>query len=168
MNGIVFHKDWSQSPLYKMLTEEEKLKISDGTLIWFTDASHGDCDQGRSTLAYMGFFQGGLVDMNSFVAQPVPHSTAELETMAIGLGAMAYSYARQAIADVLFDDDTKPWTVPFLSDSQAAIAMNESEKPTKRNKHIDKRYFFGRQEKMSSNVDYMYVDTTRCMPDVAT
>ena len=81
---------------------------------------------------------------------------------------MACSYHRKAIADVLFDEPERPWTVPFFSDSQAAIAMNKSEKPTKRNKHIDKRYFYGLQEKVAGRIDLLYVDTDHSLPDVAT
>ena len=68
----------------------------------------------------MGFFQGGLIDASSFVAQPIPHSTAEC--------AMACTYARQGIASVLYDDPDRLWTVPMISDSQAAIAMNTQNK----------------------------------------
>ena len=118
--------------------------------------------------ACIGFCQGGVVDASSFVAQPIPHSTAESEMIAIALGAMACSYVRKAVADVLFDDPERPWTVPFLSDSQAAIAMNKSEKPTKRNKHIDKRYFYGLQEKLAGRIELLYVDTDHSLPDVAT
>ena len=151
-----------------MLTEDLRHKITDGTLLWFADASHGDCDEGRSTGAYIGFYQGGVVNASSFVAQPIPHSTAESETIAIALGAMACSYARKAVSDILFDDSERPWTIPFFSDSQAAIAMNNSEKPTKRNKHIDKRHFYGLQERLAGRVEYLYVDTDHSLPDVAT
>ena len=167
-NALIFYKDWKKSPVYTMLTENQKHTITDGTLLWFADASHGDCDEGRSTAAYIGFYQGGIVDACSFVAQPIPHSTAESETIAIALGAMGCSYVRKGIADVLFDQPERPWTVPFFSDSQAAIAMNQMEKPTKRNKHIDKRYFYGLQEKLAGRIDLLYVDTDHSLPDVGT
>ena len=166
--GLIFYRDWKQSPVYKMLTEELGIPISDGTLIWMSDSSHADCDEGRSTGGYFGIFQGGVVTMNSFVPQPIPHSTAESETMGIGMGALSCSYTRKAIADLLFDDPDRPWTIPFLSDSQAAIAMNKSERPTKRNKHIDRQYFYGRNEKLAGNLEFLYIDTDHCLPDVVT
>jgi len=144
------------------------IKITDGTLIWFSDASHMDCDEGRSTCCHIGFFQGGVIDAASFVPQPIPHSTAESETMAIGPGAMACAYARKAIADILFDDPDRPWTVPFISDSQAAIAMNNNERPTRRNKHIDSRYFYGRQERQRSRIEFHYLDTKFSIADIGT
>jgi hypothetical protein len=42
--GIIFHQHWKDSAVYKML-QERGIKISDGTLLWFCDASHGDCDK---------------------------------------------------------------------------------------------------------------------------
>jgi hypothetical protein len=165
--GLIFYHDWRSSPIYKMLAEQQ-IAISDGTLIWFSDASHGDCDDARSTCCYMGFFQGGLIDANSFVPQPIPHSTAESETMAISAGAMACAYARKGIADILFDDPDRPWTIPFLSDSSAAIAMNTSNKPTKRNRHIDRRYFYGREECLSSRLSFYHIDADHSLADVGT
>jgi len=91
-NALVFYKDWRQSPVSKMLIQDLRMEIPDGTLLWFTDASHADCDDSRSTCCYIGFFQGGVVDMQSFVPQPIAHSTAESETMALAVGSMACSY----------------------------------------------------------------------------
>jgi hypothetical protein len=163
----MFYHDWRHSPVYKMLIDKG-VKITDGTLIWFTDASHGDCDESRSTCCYLGFYQGGIIDMSSFVAQPIPHSTAESETIAISVGAMACAYARMGIADILFDDADKPWTIPLISDSSAAIAMNSSNKPTKRNRHIDRRYFYGRQEYLASKLEFHHIDADHSLADLAT
>ena len=89
--------------------------------------------------------------------------------MEIGTGALACSHTQKAVSDLLFDDPNEPWTVPFLSDSQVTIAMIDSERLTKRNKHIDKCCFFGRQEKIAGNVEHICINTTRhCLPDVAT
>jgi hypothetical protein len=165
--GIIFHRDWKDSSVYKMLLERE-VKVSDGTLLWFCDASHGDCDDARSTCCYLGFYQGGVIDASSFVPQPIPHSTAESETMAISLGAMACAYARMGIADILFDDPNRPWTIPMMSDSTAAIAMNSSNKPTKRNRHIDRRYFYGREECLSARLSFHHIGADYSLGDLGT
>ena len=140
--GLTFCKDWKKSPLWKPLTERLGLKITDGTLMWMLDSSHQDCDKGRLTTSCFGFFQGGLASVNSFVPQPIPHSTAESEIMGIGTGTLACAHTRKAVSNSLFSDPNKPWTVPFPSDGQAAIAMNDSEQPTKCNEHVDKCCFF--------------------------
>ena len=76
--------------------------------------------------------------MQSFVPQPIAHSTAESETMALAVGSMVCSYIRMGIADVLFDDPSCPWTVLVMSDSSAAIAMNNNSHPARRSRHIDR------------------------------
>ena len=114
------------------------MEIPDGTLLWFTDASHANCDDSCSTCCYIGFFQGGVVDMQSFVPQPIAHSTAESETMALAVGSMACSYVQMGIAGILFDDPSCPWTIPVMSDSSAAMAMNNNSRPTRRSRHIDR------------------------------
>jgi hypothetical protein len=165
--GIIFYSDWKDSAVYKMMLERD-IKISDGTLIWFCDASHGDCDEARSTCCYLGLYQGGVIDANSFVPQPIPHSTAESETMAISLGAMACAYARMGIADILFDDPSRPWTIPMISDSSAAIAMNSNNKPTKRNRHIDRRYFYGREEFLGAKLSFHHIGADYSLGDLGT
>jgi hypothetical protein len=116
----------------------------------------------------MGIYQGGVIDMSSFVAQPIPHSTAESETIAISLGAMACAYARMGIADILFDNPNRPWTIPMISDSSAAIAMNTNDKPTRRNRHIDRRYFYGREEYTASKLTYHHIDADHSLADLGT
>jgi len=165
--ALVFYKDWRQSPVYQMLSSQG-IQISDGTLTWFTDASHGDCDESRSTACYMGFFQGGLIDASSFVAQPIPHSTAESETIALATGAMACTYARRGIASVLYDDPDRLWTVPMISDSQAAIAMNSQDKPTRRSRHIERRWFYARQERLASRLAFHHIDADHSLADLGT
>ena len=166
-NGIMFYKDWRQAPVYKMLIELG-MKIEDGTLLWFTDASHGDCDESRSTCCSMGFYQGGLIDAVSFVPQPIPNSTAESETMGMAVGGMSCAYARKGIADVLFGDPDRPWTIPLMCDSQAAIAMNNNNRPTKRSRHIDRRYFFTRGERQAGRLSLHHIDKDYSLPDIGT
>ena len=151
-----------------MLTHDLKHDIADGTLIWFTDASHGDCDESRSTCCYVGFFQGGVIDSQSFVPQPIGGSTAESETMALSVGAMSCAYVRMGIADVLFNDSSRPWTVPMCSDSAAAIAMSKSEKPSKRSRHIARRWFYARSEAQASHLAFFHTPADYSMADVGT
>ena len=116
----------------------------------------------------MGFLQGGLVDAQSFVPQPIPHSTAESETMAISVGAMSCSYIRMGVSDVLFDNPERPWTVPFCSDSMAAIAMNNSDRPSRRSRHIERRWFYGRSEVQAARIKLHHVGADYSMADVGT
>jgi hypothetical protein len=77
--------------------------------------------------------------------------------MAILMGAMACSHARMGIAYILFDNPSRPWTIPMMSDSSAAIAMNTSNKPTKRNRHFDRRYFYGQEEFLGAKLSFHHI-----------
>lgn len=132
-NAIVFYKDWN-SILY---TRCYKIKAS--SIIWFTDASHSDCDESQSTCCYLGFIQGGVIDANLFVLQPIPNSTAEFETMGLSGGFMTCAYEQMSLMDLLSDDASRPWTVSMILDSTAAISMNSSKRSTKCKRHIDRR-----------------------------
>jgi hypothetical protein len=72
------------------------------------------------------------------------------------------------IADILFDNAEKPWTIPLISDSSAAIAMNSNNKPTKRNRNIDRRYFYGREEYLASRIEFHHIDADHSLADLAT
>ena len=151
MPDILFD-DWKNSPLWKLLTEKLGSNVTNGTLPCVTDSSHGDCSEERLTASHFGFFQDSLVSVSSFVPQPIPHSAAESETVGIGTGVLACAHTQKAVANSSFSNPNKPWTVPFLSDGQTTIAMNNSNRLTKRNKHVDKHCFFGRQESLAKQM----------------
>ena len=166
--AIVYYRDVQSSPIVRMLRNDLRFNINDYTFFGFTDASHNDCDGSRSTIAYHLFVQGDLVDVGCLVPQPVPHSTAESEIMGLAAGAMAVAYVRAGIADILFNDASRPWTIPMFSDSQAAIAMCESDKPTKHNRHIDKRLFYARSQLQAGWISLFHVKDEHSMADVST
>jgi hypothetical protein len=167
-NATVFYKNVKDSPVYKMLVNDLKKDIIDPTLLYFSDASHGDCDGSKSTACYMGMFQGGIVDASSFVAPVVPNSTAESECIAIAVGAMSCAYIRMGINDILHNNPSRPWTVPFFSDSTSGIAMNTSEKPTSRSRHMDRRYFYGRSQAQQGNIKFYHIDGEYSITDIGT
>jgi hypothetical protein len=97
---MVYYHTISHSPLAKLIRSAGYDNI-DPSLIWFTDSSHGDCDEHRSTGCHVGMIQGGLIDFSSFVPLPIPQSTAESESNALCVGVMAASYARQVYCDIV-------------------------------------------------------------------
>jgi hypothetical protein len=75
----MFYADVHSSPVYKMCTAQG---IQPSTLLVFMDASWQDCpDTGRSTVGYLIFYQGGVIDANSTVPTPVAMSSSEAEFM---------------------------------------------------------------------------------------
>jgi hypothetical protein len=116
----------------------------------------------------MGFLQGGLVDMNSYRSTITAHSTGESELCAQAAGAMSCAYIRMGVSDILFNDSSRPWTVPFFTDSSAAIAMNNTERPTARNKHISKRFFYGRSQVQTGMLSFYHVGDEYSLADLGT
>jgi hypothetical protein len=55
-----------------------------------------------------------------------------------------------------------------MSDSSAAIAMNTSNKPTKRNRHIDRRYFYGREEFLGAKLLFHHIGADYSLGDLGT
>ena len=72
------------------------------------------------------------------------------------------------IADILFDDPSRPWTVPVMSDSSAAIAMNNNSRPTRRIHHIDRQWFCARSEVASGRITLNNVGADYSLADVGT
>ena len=106
--------------------------------------------------------------MSSFVEQPVPHSTAESETIAMACGAMACSYIRQGVASVIYNNPEKLWTVPMMVDSTSAILINEKDKPTRRTRHIDRRWFYARDQCLQSRIKFHHVSDEYSLADLGT
>jgi hypothetical protein len=71
-NPLTYFHDVKQSPLYHMLTEAGHKDIN-STFVYFTDSSFQDSDDMRSTGCYLGFLQGGLIDMSSAVPSKLYH-----------------------------------------------------------------------------------------------
>ena len=66
--------------------------------IVFADSSHCDAGEGRSTACELQVYQGGLIDHMSWVPQPVPLSTAELENNCCSAAIMKAIHLSRCIA----------------------------------------------------------------------
>ena len=68
----------------------------------FSDSSWQDCpDTGRSTGAYIIFYQGGPIEHGTHVPGTVPQSSAESEYNAACTAGMALAYFRMLIHELL-------------------------------------------------------------------
>ena len=66
----------------------------------FSDSSWQDCPEtGRSTGAYMIFYQGGPIDHGTHVPGPVAQSRAESEYNAACTAGMALAHFRMLVHD---------------------------------------------------------------------
>ena len=111
----------------------------------FSDSSWQDFpDTGRSTWAYIIFYQGGPIDHGTHVPGPVAQSSAESEYNAACTAGMDLAHFRMLIHELLNED---PDMVPkedslIVLDSKSAMCMAKNGKDTKHTIHIARRMHF--------------------------
>ena len=103
-------------------------------------------DTGRSTGAYITFYQGGTVDHGTHVPGPVAQSSAESEYNAASTAGMSLAHFRMLIRELLNNDpDIVPEEAPLIVlDSKYAICMAKNGKDTKHIRYIARRMHFVR------------------------
>ena len=151
--AIHFYSDINSSPIGKIL-HQSKISLNDNLTVTFTDASwQDDVDTGRSTGGYIIFKSGGPIDHRCHLPIPIALSTGEAEYLAASVACTAAQHIRMMNYNLyhLTDQDYIPEnteTYPasnIILDSAAAIAIAQSDKDTKRTRHILRRYHFVRQ-----------------------
>ena len=105
----------------------------------FSDSSWQDFpDTGRSTGAYVIFYQGGPIDHGTHVPGPVAQSSAESEYNAACNAGMALENFRMLIHELLNEDpDMVPKEALFIVlGSKSPMCMAKNGKDTKHTRHI--------------------------------
>ena len=113
----------------------------------FSDYSWQDCpDTGRSTGAYIIFYQGGTIDHGTHVPGPVSQSSAESDYNSACTAGMALTHFRMLIHELFNEDpDMVPKEAPLiLLDSKSAMCMAKNGKDTKHTRQIARRMHFVR------------------------
>ena len=116
-------------------------------MISFYDSSWQDClDIGRSTGAYIIFYQGGPIDHGTHVPGPVAQSSAESEYNAACTAGMDLANFRMLVHELLNEDpDMVPKESPLIVlYRKSAMCMAKNGKDTKHTRHISRRIHFVR------------------------
>jgi hypothetical protein len=176
--GIRFYHDPLSSPLFKLLKEH---RLADNIDKWkpitFSDASWQDCpDTGRSTTGRMHFMSGGCVEHGSHVPTPVAMSSAESEYLgcakacmsAIHLRQLSYDLDNLGTADYNVDNSENEPPALIIVDSEAAMAMANSERTTSRTRHVSRRFFFVKQLVADNTALFRWVPSAANVADTAT
>ena len=153
--GLKYYADLNDALVTDILIQAN-LKTKNH-LMAFSDSSWQDCpDTGRSTGAYIIFYQGGPIDHGTHVPGPVAQSSAESEYNAACTAGMDLAHFRMLIHELLNED---PYMVPkevplIVLDSKSAMCMAKNGSNTKHTRHIARRMHFvrnGEKCKMSDN-----------------
>ena len=144
---LKYYADLNDAPVIYLL-RQANIKTKNH-LTPFSDSSCQDFpDTGRSTGAYIIFYQGGTIDHDTHVPGLVPQSSAESEYNAACTAVMALAHFRMLIHEFLNKDpDIVPEeaTLVFLG-SKYAMYMAKNGKDTKHTRHIARRMHFVRNE----------------------
>ena len=114
-------------------------------LMDFSDSSWQDFpDTGRSTEAYIIFYQGGPIDHGTHVPGSVAQSSAESEYNTACTSGMALAHFRMLVHELLNKDpDMVPKEAPLIVfNSKSAMCMYKNVKDTKHTRHISRRMHF--------------------------
>lgn len=155
--ALKWYHDAHASPLAQFLVDSGHPKV-DPTFVYYVDSSWQDCWDGRSTGALFGLLQGGIIDGSSFVPSPIALSSAEAETNAMTVCNMSATRSRMIYMELLTGNPDATFTVPILTDSQAAIAITRNEKGTAKTRHILRRDLYCRQAAAAGYVIYHHVN----------
>ena len=143
--GLKYYADLNDAPVTDHL-RQANIKTKNH-LMAFSDYSWQDCpDTGRSTGAYIIFYQGGPLDNGTHVPVPVAQSSAESEYNASCTAGMALANLIMVVHELLNEDpDMVPKEAPLIVlDSKSAICMFKIDRDTKRTRHIARRIHFVR------------------------
>ena len=138
--GLKYYANINDSPVTDLLIQAN-IKTKNH-LMEFSDSSWKDCpDTGRSTGAYIIFYQGGQIDHGTHVPVPVDQSSTESEYNAACTTEMDLAYFRMLIHELLNKDtDIVPYETPLIIlDSKSAMCMDKNGKDTKHTRHIARR-----------------------------
>ena len=116
-------------------------------LMAFSDSCWQDCPYtGRSTGAYIIFYQGGPIDHGTHVTGPVSQSSAESEYNIVCTAGMALAHFRMLVHELLNEDpDMVPKEAPLIVlDRKYAMCMAKNGRDTKHTRHIARRMHFVR------------------------
>ena len=138
--GLKYYKDLNDAPVTDLLRQANI--NTKNHLMAFSDYSWQDfTDTGRSTGAYIIFYQGGPIDHSTHVPGPVAQSSAESEYNAACTAGIDLAHFRMLICELLNEDpDMVPKEVPLIVlDIKSDMCMANNGKDTKNNRHISRR-----------------------------
>ena len=145
--GLQFYPPEITPPIHHIVKQcDPEFNFDAHPILLFTDSSWQDCpDTSRSTGAYILYMFGSIVDAASFIPNPVALSSAEAEYNACAFAITASIFSRQVFNSFQDRHPDSPVTIATFVDSSSAIAMMNSDRDTKRTRHIERRVHFVRQ-----------------------
>ena len=136
----------------------------------FADADWGaNLDFRRSRSGFLFYFCGGLVDYKSWLQKTVATSSVHSEYMsasdAVREGMWLYYTIRDVLAPLGID---LPLPITLHEDNQGCIALSKNPVNHSRNKHIDVKYHYIREQVENGFFILYYIETKKQLADFLT
>ena len=141
--GLKYYSDLNDEPMTDLLRQANI--NTKNHLMAFPNSSCRYCpDTGRSTGAYIIFYQGGTIDHGTHVPVPVAQSSAESEYNALCTVGMSLAHFRMPVHELLNGDpDIVPKEAPLIVlDNKYSMYIAKNGKGTKHTRHIARRMHF--------------------------
>ena len=133
----------------------------------YTDSNYAACpDTRRSTSGILFMFNGGPIAWNSRLQKPVALSTCEAEYYAAGLGSRSIVWLRVLLEQLGFGQ-TSPTELRCDNESAIRTVLNPVFL-TERNKHIEVKYHFIRQQYEAGKLEMVKVSSKDELADILT
>ena len=155
--ALKYYHDVKKSPLYQHIQTALPNERINPTLVYFTDSAFQDCEDKRSTGCYIGFLQGGVIDMVSTVPLPIASSTAEAETSFASITYLNSIQVARVYMEIVNKTFDNIYTVPILTDSSATIAIAANQRGTSNTKHMSRRQLLVRQGQNMGHIKLFHV-----------
>ena len=164
---LIWYHNIEHAPITKLLREAGLGKI-DPTYVAFTDSSFADCDNQKSTGCYIILYQGGAIAYESIVPPVIAMSSCQSETNMCTCTVMGSRPITMTIQELEHGNATRPFTLPILTDSSSAKAVTDSDAPTKRTRHMERRFLYCRLARQLGICKYIHISNQFMVADIGT
>ena len=143
-------------------------KPTSTTLIGWSDADWANCiDTRKSNTAFIFKVFGGTISWKSSRQPTVAVSTTEAEYMSASAAAREASWLRQVLLELALGHPPESPTTIY-EDNDGAIALSENPVAHSRNKHIDVKHHYIREQYELGHMELKPIDTKENWADILT
>ena len=143
--GLEYYSKIEDAPISDLL-RPARIQTENQLMVFYNSIWHYCPDTGRSTVAYIVFYQCGPIDHCAHVLGPVPQSSEESEynpTFTAGTDLEHFRMINTKLFN--WDLDVVPKKLPlFILDTKSAIFMAKNSKDNKRTRKISRKMYLVR------------------------